>query len=226
MKELRVTMFSGVKFTKPKEQTTLEKVLMDIKSDRWKERIDRCRTDLKYKDWLPCFTPTGSFTHRSIKGLEEYNGIICLDVDHVKDPENLKAAASKLTWVHAAFITPSGEGLKVMVRTDSISESYTATEEKVASMFRDETNFSRDNHCKDIARIQFISYDPNLYYNPDSDIIRRVDTYSLMCDYYKKSFTSLESLLDDVIVSGMDPNYEIFINGAPSGENVINYINA
>lgn len=170
-----VTTFRGLTFTKPKEQTTLEAVLMDIKSDKWKDRIAKCRIDLKYKDWLPCFTPTGKFSHRSIKGMESYNGIICLDVDHVEDPASLKEKAKILPWVHAAFVTPSGKGLKVIVKTTGTPETYKVTEEKVAAMWLDATGSPRDNHCKDIARIQYISHDPELYYNPDSETIEKAE---------------------------------------------------
>ena len=173
---MKVTTFSGLKFTKPKLQTTLEEVLMDIKSDKWKEKIEKCRKDLKYKDWLPCFTPTGEFSHRSIKGMEHYNGIICLDVDGVDDPVSLKEKCKTLSWVHAAFITPSGKGLKVMVKTDATPDSYKATEEKIAEMFLINTGSPRDNHCKDIARIQFVSHDPDLYYNPNSDTVEKAET--------------------------------------------------
>lgn len=173
--DIPVTLFRGLRFTAPKEQTTLKHVLDDIKSEKWKDRVEKCHLDIKHKDWLPCFTPTGSFNHRSIKGMESYNGVICLDIDHVENPEDLKSEAKKLPWVHAAFITPSGKGLKVMVLTNSTPETYKATEEKVAAMFRDEVNFVRDNRCKDIARIQFISYDPNLYYNPEPEIIEKVE---------------------------------------------------
>ncbi len=38
--------------------------------------------------------------------------------------------------------------------------------------------------------------------------------YSLDCDYYKKEFSTLDELLDDIILSGMDPNYLITYNGA------------
>jgi len=37
--------------------------------------------------------------------------------------------------------------------------------------------------------------------------------YSLNCDYYKKKFNYLHELIDDVLMSGMDPNYEITKNG-------------
>ena len=169
--EIHVTTFRGLRFTAPKEQTTLEKVLLDIKSDKWKDRVIKCHSDIKKKDWLPVFTPTGSFSHRSIKGLEQYNGIICLDIDHVENPELLKEEVKCLDWVHAAFITLSGKGLKVIVRTNATTHSYRAVEEKIALLFFEATNYSRDNHCKDIARIQFISYDPDLYYNPQSKIL-------------------------------------------------------
>ena len=42
--------------------------------------------------------------------------------------------------------------------------------------------------------------------------------YSLKCDYYKKQFNYLHELIDDVLMSGMDPNYEITKNGNGIGE--------
>jgi hypothetical protein len=168
---MEVTTFRGLKFTAPKEQTTLEVVLSDIKSHKWKDKIAKCRIDLKYKDWLPVFTPTGVFKHRSISGMIQYNGIICLDIDDVENPEELKQKGMLLDWVHAMYITPSGRGLKVIVRTTAEPNVYKETEDKVATMWFDATGYPRDNRCKDIARIQFISHDPLLYYNPMSNIV-------------------------------------------------------
>jgi len=42
--------------------------------------------------------------------------------------------------------------------------------------------------------------------------------YSLDCDYYNREFSSLQELLDDVSVSGMDPNYYITKAGISTGE--------
>jgi hypothetical protein len=42
--------------------------------------------------------------------------------------------------------------------------------------------------------------------------------YSLNCSYYDKQFASLNDLLDDIMSSGMDPNYEITRNGKSTGE--------
>ena len=48
--------------------------------------------------------------------------------------------------------------------------------------------------------------------------------YSLDCDYYKKKFETLEELIGDVIISGMDPNYEVTRNGTGIGEYAIEFI--
>jgi len=48
--------------------------------------------------------------------------------------------------------------------------------------------------------------------------------YSLDCSYYTESFDTIDQLIDDVVSSGMDPNYEITRNGIPTGEEVIDLI--
>jgi hypothetical protein len=48
--------------------------------------------------------------------------------------------------------------------------------------------------------------------------------YSLKCDYYKKEFNYLHELVDDVLMSGMDPDYEITKNGVGINEKVIDLI--
>jgi len=165
---MTITFFKGLRSTKPAGNPDLKEVLMDIKSDKYKTQVEKCYTDVKYKDYLPCFTPTGVFNHRSIAGLESYNGIICLDIDHLDDPINAKKIASNLNYVHAAFITPSGKGLKVIIKTNANVETYKSIEQKVADYFYSDTGLARDIRCRDISRIQFVSYDPELYYNEES----------------------------------------------------------
>jgi len=42
--------------------------------------------------------------------------------------------------------------------------------------------------------------------------------YTLDCPHYTKSFETIDALLDDVITSGQDPNYEILEDGESIGE--------
>jgi hypothetical protein len=48
--------------------------------------------------------------------------------------------------------------------------------------------------------------------------------YSLNCSYYEREFSTLNELVDDVVFSGMDPNYEITKNGVGTGEMVSDLI--
>ena len=171
---MQVTTFKSRTSTTPESQTTLAEVLEGIKSGKWKSKILKCRENLKNKDWLPCFTPTGIFSHRSIAGQEFYNGIICLDIDGISEPDVIKAKASEFPWVHSCFITASGNGLKVIVKTEANQINYTSYEEAFAKYWQSLGMPPRDNHCKDIARIQYISWDPNLYYNPNSTVFNLI----------------------------------------------------
>jgi hypothetical protein len=42
--------------------------------------------------------------------------------------------------------------------------------------------------------------------------------YSLNCDYYTAEFPTIGDLIAHIMISGMDPNYEITRNGKGTGE--------
>ena len=48
--------------------------------------------------------------------------------------------------------------------------------------------------------------------------------YSLDCIYYKKEFNTTDKLIEDIIRSGMDPNYDITLDGISTGEMAIDFI--
>lgn len=170
---MKCTRFKSVKNPKPISINDLNEIFDEIRSNKYEEIIKKIQADIDprkspLKDKLPCFTPTGVFSHRSIAGLEEYNGIICLDLDAIDDPDHLKDRCKNLNYVYCAFITPSGNGLKVLIKTNATPINYRTVENMVADRFKNETGAERDNHCKDISRIQFVSYDPEIYINENS----------------------------------------------------------
>ena len=48
--------------------------------------------------------------------------------------------------------------------------------------------------------------------------------YTLDCIYYTREFSTVDELIQDIISSGMDPNYGILFNGTPTGESAIDLI--
>ena len=48
--------------------------------------------------------------------------------------------------------------------------------------------------------------------------------YSLDCSFFTENFNSIDELINHVILSVSDPNYEITLNGNPTGEMAIDLI--
>ena len=48
--------------------------------------------------------------------------------------------------------------------------------------------------------------------------------YSLDCKYYRAEFKSIGDLIAHIVISGMDPDYEIMLNGKGIGQNAIDLL--
>ena len=48
--------------------------------------------------------------------------------------------------------------------------------------------------------------------------------YTLDCPYYDKDFDSIHDLVQDVLRSGTDPNYEILEDGVGIGETAFDFL--
>lgn len=48
--------------------------------------------------------------------------------------------------------------------------------------------------------------------------------YSLKCSFYNRQFSTLEELIEDIVSSGMDPDYFVTKNGKSTGEKAIVYV--
>ena len=48
--------------------------------------------------------------------------------------------------------------------------------------------------------------------------------YSLNCSYYQAQFPTIGDLVAHILISGMDPNYEITFDGNCTGEMAIDFI--
>jgi len=155
----------------------LSELLERIKSDEWAERVNNVRQDLsnktKHKEMLDWFHPACVYQlePNKIELEEDYNGMVCLDIDDIENPEAEKNSFKKIPWVHAVFITPSGKGLKVFVKTDSSLQEYVKYANSVAKDIKEMTGLNVDERAKEkIFLRQFVSHDPDLYYNPSSEI--------------------------------------------------------
>ncbi len=154
----------------------------DIKSNIEELRKAKSKSEIQYgflKNNLPAFTPSGSFksTHH-IKNLQGYNPVIVLDIDKVgvDKATELKAKASKIEYTLAAFISPSGDGLKILVKTDSTKLTHEYIYNILTGYYESELGVEIDKSGKNVNRLCYLSFDPELYLNEESVIFQNTNT--------------------------------------------------
>jgi archaellum biogenesis ATPase FlaH len=161
-------------------------ILKHIKNGRWEQQIDEIREFIKnnenvkasiLKKNLPAFTPSGTFKERRKKeSIDSYSGLLHLDYDKVEDVESLKEIIVKIPFTYSAFISPSGKGLKVLVMTDAKLEVHTEFFNSLRSYYDGIAGLESDGAVKDVTRLCFVSYDPELYLNESSEIFNIQNT--------------------------------------------------
>jgi hypothetical protein len=182
-------------FHKPINKKSLFEIAADIASGKYKAPVEKLRALVKeakteeaqeLKKKLPSFTPSGTFTTRRVKEcIETYSGYVHLDFDKLTEEQIniLKISISSNIHTHLFFVSPGGKGLKVFVEVNSGLEDHDIAYLQVQEYYEALTGFKADPSCKDISRLCFMSYDPQLYKNTNSERF-----------IVKKRFRSLESL--------------------------------
>lgn len=115
---------------------------------------------------LPVVTFQGTFEIRRSDKLLQPSGLLVLDFDNVSLEATKKALQSK-DFIFSYFISPSGKGIKALVRIPTVK---TDAEYKVYFSEIEKHFPQLDKSGKDISRACFFCYDPDLYLNKDAKI--------------------------------------------------------
>jgi len=133
------------------------------------EPDDKKRQALKRS--LPAHTFSGVFTRRNYKGCTSYTGLMVIDIDDVgaERVPALRAAAGELPYVLAVWRSPSGNGLKVLVRQNgdfaNHVRAYKAAAKALGTTLGVPTNM--DTSACDPTRLCYDSYDPDIHFKGD-----------------------------------------------------------
>lgn len=125
----------------------------------------------KLKRSLACVCFSGEFTERTDKAIRQHSGYAVVDLDNLLDVDEVKDKVKLIPYVRAAFISPSGNGLKVVCKIPASIEhhrhNYTKLLEDLSSKIKiDDSNF--DETGVNESRACFVSHDPELYDNPNA----------------------------------------------------------
>ena len=130
-----------------------------------KEQRDELKKHLFVITWQ------GVFSHKNNNGCESLSSLVCIDIDHrtKQELDCIKQTISGWPCVLAFFMSPSGDGLKVIIRTDNYSiPDYGNCYRQVEKLFTDAFGILPDSRCEDLSHPCYISHDPDIYYNPDA----------------------------------------------------------
>ena len=113
-----------------------------------------------------CFS--GTFTKRSSDGLIKHSGLLCIDFDHLPDPESLRQnlLLDEYFDTQLLFRSPSGDGLKWIIPVDLSEYSHEDYFDAVAEYILQAYNIEIDKTGRDVCRACFLPYDPNAFINP------------------------------------------------------------
>ena len=170
-----VTIFKN--FNEVIEHKTIPVILEEIRTGTYKHAIVYLRKSLsenkleayeKAKKSLPAFTPSGKFIGgRKMNFLAEYSNCIILDIDKLQPEELAKVNHStrQCEFTYACFISPSGNGLKILVKVSSSKAEHKETFLAIQDHYEKLLNVEIDKSGKDITRLCFYSWDENVFIN-------------------------------------------------------------
>ncbi|MFA6358433.1 MAG: VapE domain-containing protein [Candidatus Omnitrophota bacterium] len=230
---MKVSVFRN--FNQVVENLDIIVILEQIRSGKYKSRILALRELLRqgktdeYNDTkrsLPAFTPSGLFEGgRKMEYLKEYSGLIILDIDKLTQEQlcEVRGKVEENPYTHACFISPSGNGLKILVKVFSRPVYHKVVFNQVKSHYEEylncgdqclviningsanyngsavgtkTTQIQIDPSGKDITRLCFVSWDELLYLNPSAAIFKPY--INVVEDDIEKLVSQIESRRIDI----------------------------
>jgi hypothetical protein len=170
----KVNYFKNLKSVIPDERPhDVEYYLERIQSGKHQKIIKNLRAEInpdkkkELKNSLPGVTFCGTFNVRKKDALKQGSGLAILDFDKLEDVFGLKETLKSNNLIMAVWISPSGNGLKALVKIPVIENDneYKHIFKQLKELFP-----LIDVSGSDISRLCFESYDPDIYINLDSDM--------------------------------------------------------
>jgi hypothetical protein len=173
-----ITVFKDIRDSKNPHIVKPELIYSYIRDGRYKDKIESLRTleDKKERDkikaTLPSICWSGEFTQRGNDFCKLHSGYVCVDFDHVENLESFKKRICEDQYTYICFVSPSGDGLKVIIKIPANISTHADSCRAITEYYSEDTL----DEFRDIARVCYISYDKDIYINPNSKIFSKLLT--------------------------------------------------
>lgn len=117
---------------------------------------------------LPAVAYNGTFSEIDSTHLISYSNVTAMDFDHIgtqAEMTDLRNWLIKTPCVLCVFVTPGGRGVKALILHDNTDPDR---HRDLYAQLLDKFNVAgKDSACKDMARRNYLSYDPDIWMNPN-----------------------------------------------------------
>ena len=117
---------------------------------------------------LPAVAYNGTFSEIDSTHLISYSNVTAMDFDHIGTQDEMTDLGNWLIrtpCVLCVFVTPGGRGLKALILHDNTDPDR---HRDLYTQLLDKFNVAgKDSACKDMARRNYLSYDPDIWMNPN-----------------------------------------------------------
>jgi predicted P-loop ATPase len=181
--EIKVSKYKNALDNKGVGDILLDVLFKDIKSKKYKPQTAKLRTlqgeaASEYKKAnFEAVTFSGTFAPtRQKKNLQTHSGLLCLDFDKLPSEGFAQIVKNLQEDKHTffAFISPSGNGIKVGVRLQDCAheEIHLQYFQIIETYYREKFGLQIDKACKNVDRLCFLPYDESLFLNESATPFR------------------------------------------------------
>jgi hypothetical protein len=158
---MKVTIFKTIFETSDPKYRDLSVILNRIRDGASRMTVEAVRQGNKErKKDLPAVLFSGTFESRSDESIQDHNGLIVLDFDHV-DVEATKSALAMDEHIQACWISPSGDGIKALTKITN-PERHRDHFRALVRYFDERYGLALDESGKNESRACWESYDPDI----------------------------------------------------------------
>ena len=163
---MKVTIFKNVFDKKAPHHIPLQQALDRIQNGKSSTLVSKVRDgDKTKKQELPVVCFSGEFSSRSDEALFEHSGFIILDFDHV-DVDATKRALATDDFIHSCWTSPSGQGVKALVKVTN-PERHRDHFRALVKYFERTHGLELDESGINESRACFESFDPDIIIKDD-----------------------------------------------------------
>lgn len=104
---------------------------------------------------------------RSADNVVKHSGLICLDIDKLElhEIEDLWNKITSDPYTYFAFISPSGNGIKVVIKIEPDVTKHLSFFQSLQEYYTERFRITIDPSGKDVSRLCFVCYDPTAFSN-------------------------------------------------------------